>query len=248
MRSAIRPGIQGVVFDVDGTFYHQWPLRLMVTGLLVAAHGQRPRHLCRVAAVIRAYRRAQEALRDGASWRRSASESADLDLAQRTAAARLAGEPIGFVTAVVREWFQRRPLLLPLVRRRTLMATLRTLVAGGLRLGVYSDYSAQDKLAVLGIDGFFPVVMSACQPQIGAFKPSPAGFLATAEAMGLPPRQVLYVGDRASVDGVGATCAGMQVVIVSAGFKVGNRCPFAVIKQLHHLPLMLKLPSAASAR
>jgi FMN phosphatase YigB (HAD superfamily) len=239
MRPADRSRILGVAFDVDGTLYHQWPLRVMLVGMMAVAYAVRPRHLRRVVAVVRAYRRAQEILRRPPATR-GAPTPGGLDRAQRTAAARLSGEPIDVVTTIVREWFQRRPLpLLPLVRRRGLRRTLRRLQQAGCRLAVYSDYPARTKLESLGIDAFFPVVMTAGDPQIDALKPSPRGFLATAAAMGLPPGRVLYVGDRGSVDGVGAACAGMKVVIIDAGLRFGTRCRFPVIRRFHDLPLVL---------
>ncbi|MCA8943162.1 MAG: HAD hydrolase-like protein, partial [Planctomycetes bacterium] len=41
-----------------------------------------------------------------------------------------------------------------------------------------------------------------------------AGFLRAATIWQLPPHRVLYVGDRPSVDAVGARAAGMRCVIV----------------------------------
>ena len=60
----------------------------------------------------------------------------------------------------------------------------------------------------------FSVVLCATDPEVGAFKPHPRGFLAACERWQLDPAEVLMVGDRADVDAAGAAAAGMPCVIV----------------------------------
>jgi FMN phosphatase YigB (HAD superfamily) len=62
-----------------------------------------------------------------------------------------------------------------------------------------------------------PLRVCATVPAINAFKPHPRGFEEACARLGLEPSEVLYVGDRAEVDGVGARAAGMRCAIVSGG-------------------------------
>ena len=84
----------------------------------------------------------------------------------------------------------------------------------GVRTGVLSDYPAEAKLRALGLEGRFSPVLCATDPEIGAFKPSPRGFLRACAVWNLPPRDVLFVGDRVDVDAAGAAAAGMRCVII----------------------------------
>ena len=244
-----RERVRGVVFDVDGTLYHQAPLRAIMAALLLVSAPADPKRLMRQMRVVRAYRCAQEMLRrPQADSEERVPGNIDLARRQILAAAGLCGEPPAMVAEAVRQWFYRRPLpLLPLVRRRRLIPTLAALAAEGYRLGVYSDYPARDKLDALGVGAYFPVVVTAGQSDIGAFKPAAVGFRVTARRMGISPRHLLYVGDRASVDGAGATCAGMQVVIIESIFTVASCRRYTRIRRFHHLlPLLqgLRPPSA----
>lgn len=95
---------RGVLFDVDGTLYHQGPLRLLMACRLLAAHVYRPHRLPRTLRIIRAYRRAQEELRA------ASLPVEDCGAEQIARAASRAGEPQEKVAAVVRGWFEERPL------------------------------------------------------------------------------------------------------------------------------------------
>ena len=86
----------------------------------------------------------------------------------------------------------------------------------GLRLGALSDYPATRKLEALGVADRFDVVLSAQDPRVHAFKPSPKGLLVALEELGAAPGDALYVGDREDVDGAAARAAGMRYVIIGA--------------------------------
>ena len=62
-RTVMPAAIRGIVFDVDGTLYHQPPVRVLVLARLVARHLLAPRALARVARILGSFRRAMERLR-----------------------------------------------------------------------------------------------------------------------------------------------------------------------------------------
>lgn len=81
------------------------------------------------------------------------------------------------------------------------------------RHGLLSNSSEpyQDrKLRILGIRDRFDCLL--CSEEVGAAKPDPVIFLAGCEALGLPPGEVAYVGDRLDLDALGAQSAGLHGV------------------------------------
>jgi FMN phosphatase YigB (HAD superfamily) len=72
-------------------------------------------------------------------------------------------------------------------------------------------------LHALGLAPAVSLTLCATDPDINAFKPHPKGFLRACTLWGVPPEQVLYVGDRPEVDAVGAAAAGMPCAILQQG-------------------------------
>ena len=206
--------VAAVLFDLDGTLYAQQFLRFaMMSEMALISPLRAPWNPGRVPRVVGTFRRLRETLRD---------EPAAEPLARRqytVVAEHLQCSP-GEVERIVDEWMYRRPLKwLPYCRRAGIIELLDWLTARGVRRGVLSDYPAEHKLAALGLRSRFDLVLSTVDPDIGEFKPHPRGFLVAAEKWGLPPEQVLYVGDRPEVDAVGAAAAGMRCAVLSLRMK-----------------------------
>jgi FMN phosphatase YigB (HAD superfamily) len=211
-----RAVIRAVLFDVDGTLYHQDRLRLCMAAELAAS----PVTLgsiqssARVVRVLRTYRRVHEEMR-----RLSVDETrlADFQIAETARREQVSEHE---VQAVVAEWMMRRPLkYLPWCRRRGLVGLLSRLRQQDQQLGVLSDYPARDKLAALGIERFFSQVLCTTDRHINALKPHPRGFLLACESWGLHPEEVLYVGDRSDVDAGGAAAAGIRCAVFTDGSR-----------------------------
>lgn len=219
-RSTTSPGsapttkLRAVLLDLDGTLYHQPPLRwrMLRELLLLPITTLAPLESTRVWRRIKTYRHVREELRELGRPEES------LDELQYEEPARRLGEPVELVRATVREWIEERPLkhLAPFVRAGAaeLFADLR---ARGLEVGVFSDYPVGAKLAALGLRAHVTLELCATDRAINAFKPHPAGFLHACREWGMDPREVLYVGDRVEVDAAGAAAAGMECVICERG-------------------------------
>lgn len=227
--------IEAVVFDVDGTLYRQRGVQLgmlRALGLYVLRH---PLRGLEVVKAIRGFRVAQERLRDGEF--RAGDERRGVRLEQLEWASKASGLDEGFVEAVVDEWMMRRPL--DLVRghaRAGLSEVLEELRRRGVKLGVYSDYPAEEKLEALGIRAYFDVAVSSYDDEVARFKPDPRGFEVVLERLSVEAKRAIYVGDRPEVDGVGAERAGMLPVIISSrdgGPRSG--CAFTLISGLERL-------------
>jgi HAD superfamily hydrolase (TIGR01549 family) len=185
---------------------------------------------------LSAFRRVREALRH-------VGESEDaLATLQYVEAAKRAGAERAQLERVVEEWIYQRPLhYLRLCRRRGLEAFLTFLESQSIPAGVFSDYPVLDKLQALCLAGRMSLTLCATDPAINAFKPHPKGFLHACALWGLPPAEVLYVGDRPEVDALGAAHAGMPCALLGAGAPrrgspQASACyvPFASFPRLHH--------------
>jgi HAD superfamily hydrolase (TIGR01549 family) len=201
------PGVQAVLFDLDGTLYRQRRLRsLMALEMLTMPLAGPARALGRWRALYE-YRLAQEKLRGGAQ---SGAGRVQVEMA-----AAASGLTVAEVERLVAEWMMHRPLkYLQFCRVNGLDRLLELFKRAGVRAGVLSDYPAEAKLLALGLAGCFSPVLHAGDPAIGAFKPSPRGYLRACEIWDLSPSDVVYVGDRVNVDATGAAAAGMSCVIV----------------------------------
>ena len=199
--------IRAVLFDLDGTLYRQGPMRTLMALELLTMPLYGPARAAARWRALRAYRGAQEHLRD-----RPAAGQAMAQLAQ---AATVAGLSYGETESLVHEWMQQRPLkYLRFCRASGLDELLGMLASAEVKAGVLSDYPADLKIGALGLTGRFNPVLCSTDPAIGVLKPHPRGFLRACAIWKLPPREVLMVGDRPEVDAAGAHAAGMPCVII----------------------------------
>jgi FMN phosphatase YigB (HAD superfamily) len=101
------------------------------------------------------------------------------------------------------------------------VAASRRLAAAGFRLAVTSnadgnvaDSLARAEIAQCGPGPGVAVVCVSDSGALGVAKPDPGIFLATAEALGLPPERVCHIGDSLHYDAEGAAAVGMVAVHV----------------------------------
>lgn len=204
--------VRAVLFDLDGTLYYQLPLRILM-GLelttLPAYLGSMEKTRS-VLKTIKKFRPMREELRH------LGNPSEVLDELQYHQAAVAVGVEPTEVKRIVCEWMYHRPLkYLKLCRRKGVMAFCAEAQRRGIKLGVFSDYPAQEKLKALGLGSYVQLVLCSTDKEINAFKPHPRGYLRACEQWGLQPHEVLYVGDRPEVDARGAKAAGMRCIIVN---------------------------------
>jgi putative hydrolase of the HAD superfamily len=201
--------IRAVLFDVDGTLYRQWPVRLRMAAELGGLFFTQPLRAPSIWRALSAYRASQETLRG--------RDDADAARQLEVAASRV-GMTTEEMAAIVDEWMIERPLkYLENCRAQGLLELLDFLELRRVKVGILSDYPAAKKLEALGIARYFSLVLCGGDPEVGAFKPSPRGFLTACARWQLDPADVLYVGDRVDADAAGAAAASMPAVIVTNG-------------------------------
>jgi len=186
--------------DLDGTLYHAGPVKLFMAAELVLGG-------LRVAPWLRRFRHEHEELRQSSG----SPGAGDPFLWQLERAARGLGIAPEALRPVVEEWMIERPgKWLRLARRRGFLAELAAFRAAGGRAALVSDYPARAKLEALGMSPLFEAVVASGEPGgPPSLKPSPAGYLAAAERLGVPPAECLVIGDRDDADGEAARRAGM---------------------------------------
>lgn len=122
-------------------------------------------------------------------------------------------------------------------------------LAAGLPLGLCSNFShGGTARAVLADSGLLPHLKAiVVSDELGIRKPRPEIFEAVAAALGLPPREILHVGDSLSADIAGAAAVGMRTVWLTRRIRepeaalarhAGPRPDFA-LDDLRDLPVLV---------
>jgi putative hydrolase of the HAD superfamily len=121
-------------------------------------------------------------------------------------------------TLIYRGW---EPLFTRIALFPRVGETLKTFKEQGFKLGLLSDFPPVVKLANLGLDGLWDVIL--CSESTGRLKPHPLPFLELSERMGIPPERILYVGNSIPYDVIGAKEAGMKTALIT----------YSIIKKIH---------------
>ncbi|MDR2144375.1 MAG: HAD family hydrolase [Treponema sp.] len=220
-------GIRGVAFDLDGTLYANYKLNIRLIPLVF-----------RQWALVSGFARVRGLLHRTAATEGQSGDSrfqpgpelstppSFYDVQAALLAERLKTNPQSVKEKIdrfiYRDWEKCFVRIKPFPH---VAETLGSLKASGFRLGLLSDFPPRKKLELLGLDGFFDVVFST--EEFGVLKPNPAPFVKLASAMGLPPKDILYVGNSPHYDIIGAKKAGMKTAllrrgILSTGFAGGH--------------------------
>ncbi|GHU55617.1 hypothetical protein FACS189442_3410 [Spirochaetia bacterium] len=194
------PGVRAFIFDFDGTLYNS-------SGIALRLIAQRPLE----AFILLAERKAHASLAGCDYGEAEAYYQEFFSLLSR----RL-HKPV----RVLRSWYfdEYMPrmcrVLKKLFRLRPGCVELFEELARSKQFAVYSDYpQTTERLKALGLNLDTHLLFGP--ENFGAQKPAPRPFLAIAESLGVPPEEILVIGDRDDTDGAGAAAAGMGFVKVT---------------------------------
>ena len=208
--------IRGVAFDLDGTLYPNYRLNIRLIpfvlkeGRLLSAFG-------RARNVIR---KEQEESQKAPSQSSTSSSRLLNDNPQFPVPdfykyqAEITAEILSVNPEQLKEKIERliyrgwEPLFKAVKLFKGVIETIEALKNAGFKTGLMSDFPPERKLEYLGISGFWDVVQ--CSEYSGVIKPHPLSFIKLAEAMSMPPENILYVGNSHSCDIRGAAGAGMK--------------------------------------
>jgi FMN phosphatase YigB (HAD superfamily) len=115
------------------------------------------------------------------------------------------------------------------------------------RLGIVTngiDRVQRSRLAVSGLAPLFEVVVTS--QGCGFAKPDPRILQVALDALGVPARRALYVGDDPATDGGAATAAGVRFCWMDGGGPVHGRRPRRRVANLRQLAAWLGSAAARS--
>ncbi|MCP4609795.1 MAG: HAD family hydrolase [Planctomycetes bacterium] len=207
----------GVVFDVDGTLYHDNLLRSIIGAHLLFFLVIRPLRTLRDIRIIFHYRSAQEYLRYTStaimynSQVRRAAETSKIDIEE--------------ISSRICFWMEKLPLrFMRISARRYLIRFIQRWHNLGVPMASYSDYPAEAKLKSLGLESMFQCNVCSTDTDVAALKPKPKGFILAASRLGISPQNIIYIGNREDVDAAGARNASMNSIIIKRKLKFPSFC------------------------
>jgi HAD superfamily hydrolase (TIGR01549 family) len=155
--------------------------------------------------IIKKYREVREHWED-----KSAN---NLDTAQYEYVANLKNTTKEHVEEVVKFYMHKAPLrLLPSFKDSELAKIIDNLHAKGVKVIVYSDYPAEDKLKVLNIRA--DRCYCSADARIGTMKPDPKGLKIIIGDLEIKSDEAIMVGDRYEKDGLAAKACNMDYIIL----------------------------------
>lgn len=114
------------------------------------------------------------------------------------------------MTSVLRKYYEARPGAVELFNR---------IKNNPIRLAVYSDYPLlRERMTTLGLYTSDNILLYGPE-SFGAQKPAVRPLLKIAGDLGIPPEEILVIGDREETDGIGAFNAGMHFFCLETGQK-----------------------------
>lgn len=194
-----------VIFDVDGTLYSQQKLRRKMFFSLIRFYMFRP---WRYADLLILHRFRQE------REKRTGYVGADLEKAQYEWCANKLNASVDRIKEVVNHWIFQYPnpflasCIYPGVRE-----LFKKLREKNIKIAIYSDYKAIDKLAAMGLEA--DLVVSSTDKNIDTFKPDPKAINYIMNEFKVTSEECLFVGDREELDGKCASNAGISYLILN---------------------------------
>ena len=192
----------GVAFDLDGTLYPNFRLYFRLIPFLLKEHR-----------LLRAFDKARTRLRRTGDYGGNFYELQ----------AQFMGEILGEAPDKVRERLEKliyrgwEPHFKKIMLFSHVRETLDAFRKNGIKMGLLSDFPPETKLENLKLTGYWEAVVSS--EMTGRLKPDPASFLELARKMGVPPEEILYVGNSVPYDVEGARKAGMKAALICTRWK-----------------------------
>ena len=195
--------VRGIIFDVDGTLYHQKPVRIRMAFRLTVHVLLHPRSF-RDLMGIYYFRKLRET---------NLFRTQPLERQIQEAAARAGIQKDAHLREAIQLWMFDAPL--PYIRKhenRDVTFLLKQMRSEGKKILIYSDYAPEQKLQALGIsaDGiYYPGTEG-----IEELKPSGKNIRIILTDHDLRPEETVLIGDRTEKDGESARAANVRFIPV----------------------------------
>jgi putative hydrolase of the HAD superfamily len=190
--------IKAVAFDIDGTLYPEWKLSLLMAP-----------YILKHARFFAAFRRTRSILHRQ-QWTGKENFQA---LQSETLAKELnvsVDDARDKIDTLVYTGF--KPFFRHIAPFKEARETVIAFKEAGLKTALLSDFPPAQKGDVWGIAPLCDAVFGT--EEWGALKPSPIPFLKLSAHLGVPPENILYVGNSLKYDVAGAQGAGLRTAVI----------------------------------
>lgn len=197
--------IKVLILDVDGTLYNQSGLRRKMLYALLKYYLVRPLQL-KDLLILYFFRSERE--------KRAGYCSNNLEIEQYQWCAAKVNAPLERIKKVVSKWMFEFPNpYLYACRYAELYPFLQLLKAYQIKVAIYSDYSATDKLKSLKVEA--DLVVASTDKEINCLKPKPIALFHIMKHFDVDSAACLYIGDRDELDGICADQARIRYLNIN---------------------------------
>jgi phosphoglycolate phosphatase/putative hydrolase of the HAD superfamily len=182
--------VRGVVFDVDGTLYDQRKLRMM---MLTEIGGYFAKNANAIGdlRILHHFRKVREEL--------AKSEANNVRNQQFEKVARKLSTSPEHIADVVENWIYKKPLKYMEASRFAMVDVFfDALRLRGLKIGIFSDYPVEEKLAALKLNA--DAVCYSLETGVDRLKPQTLGLETVLSRLSLNKAECVFIGDRDSRD------------------------------------------------
>lgn len=200
----MRQSIDAIAFDIDGTLYPNYRFNFKLIPFLLT----NARFLARFGIVREEIRTRQES--------NPTEKAEDFFQLQAELLAKMMGISAQECKIVIEKKIYNgwKPLFLKVKPFKHAKESIEMFKNSGLKIALLSDFLPDQKGDVWGIAPLCDVVLGS--EETGALKPSPIPFQSLAEALGVSPSRILYVGNSIRSDVRGASRAGMKTACIQS--------------------------------
>jgi putative hydrolase of the HAD superfamily len=205
----MRKDIKGIAFDLDGTLYPNYRINIRLVPFAL-----------KEMRLLSAFGKTRKIIRKEQST--SQQISGDFYEYQAEIVSKILRIPVEQMSEKIDHLIYKgwEPLFKKIKLFKGVAQTICEFKKVGYKLGLLSDFPPEKKLEYLGLNDHWDAVH--CSERSGAIKPHPLSFIKLAEAMSLPPQEILYVGNSRSYDVAGAAKAGMKTAWIKSPFFPGS--------------------------
>lgn len=197
--------IKVLILDVDGTLYNQSGLRRRMLYALLKYYLVRPIQF-KDLLILYFFRSERE--------KRAGYCGNNLEIEQYLWCAAKVDAPLERIKKVVSKWMFEFPNpYLYACRYAELYPFLQLLKAYQIKVAIYSDYSAIDKLKALKIEA--DLVVASTDKEINCLKPKPVALFHIMKHFDVDSAECLYIGDRDELDGICADQAKIRYLNIN---------------------------------
>lgn len=198
-----------IILDVDGTLYHQSKLRKKMLFQLLKYYLFQPLQI-KDLFILYHFRKEREKM--------AGQEYENLEEKQYQICAEKLNLSVARIKKVISKWiFQEPNQFLANYRYPGLIQFLTLMKKAQIKIAVYSDYPAREKIQAMQLSA--DLIVASTDPSVNALKPNPKGLLAILNSLQYSTSEALFIGDREELDGQCAQRAGMPFILISREYQ-----------------------------